>query len=204
MIKLVPALLMSTLALSMLNGCHKFSTTTTPMPRYAYLKTHQLPDVMAFGNAPEGFSRTNYLQSSKEIVKDVENGDIQVVNEGHRITLIIPTDKYFVFHNSKELDKSHLNDLKYKQLEDIANLLECFPRARFNIAGFTDNIGSYEYKRRQSKQWAQAILGYLWAKGISRDRLYAQGYGDQYPIANDALVHGSAMNRRVEIQWTIT
>lgn len=156
-----------------------------------------LPDVNAHGNNPTGYSRNDYLKASRELVKHVEKGDIQVVNEGHQVTLIIPTDKYFIF------DSARLNDLMHAPLTDIVKILKCFPNTTMYVAGFTDDVGSYEHKRQLSQQRAQAITAYLWSHGINERKIEAEGYGDKFAHASNHLIHGSALNRRVEIQWTI-
>lgn len=160
-------------------------------------KFGKLPDVFAPAVNRSGFSRTNYLQASRRIIQHVQNGDIQIVNEGKRITLIVPTDKYFIFDTAK------LSDLHYGPLADIAKLIKCFANAKVYVAGFTDDVGNYEHKRIMSKERAQAIVAYLWSQGISEHNLTTQGYGERFSIANNNLIHGSAMNRRVEIQWTM-
>ncbi len=157
----------------------------------------QLPDIYAPGINTTGFSRTNYLQASRRIMRHVSDGDIQLVNEGRRLTLIVPTDRYFVFDTAK------LSDMHYGPLADIATLLKCFPNVKVYVAGFTDDVGNYEHKRIMSKERAQAIVAYLWTQGINERNLKAQGYGERYSIANNDLIHGSALNRRIEIQWTI-
>ena len=45
------------------------------------------------------------------------------------------------------------------------------------------------------------MITFLWAKGIRAQHLYAEGMGDKYPIGDNFLTHGSAFNRRIEIQW---
>ncbi len=168
-----------------------------PAKPVAMNKSGQLPDIFAPSINKAGFSRTNYLQASRKITDHVQNGDIQIVNEGKRITLIVPTDKYFLFDTAK------LNDLRYAPLTDIAKLIKCFANAKVYVAGFTDDVGNYEHKRILSKERAQAIVSYLWTQGIDERDLKAQGYGQRYAIANNKLIHGSALNRRVEIQWTL-
>lgn len=158
--------------------------------------SEKLPLIYAPSRNKGGFSRTNYLTASRKLTQHIENGDIQIVNEGHRITLIIPTDKYFIFDTPK------LNDLRYEPLSKIAKLIECFPDSKIYVAGFTDDVGDYEHKRILSKERAQAVATYMWTQGISERKLEAQGYGARYAHANNDLIHGSALNRRIEIQWT--
>jgi outer membrane protein OmpA-like peptidoglycan-associated protein len=35
--------------------------------------------------------------------------------------------------------------------------------------------------------------------GVSMDRVVSQGYGKEYPVADNASASGRAMNRRVEV-----
>lgn len=191
---LLPILLIGTC----LTACHSSSQsemTTTQLRKKNY--ANYLPDLSSAGKNINGFSRTNYLKSNKNIVNHIKNGDIQVVNEGHRITLILPTDKYFIFDTAK------LDDRKALQLEDITTLVKCFPNAKIHVAGFTDDVGDDQHKKNLSQQRAQAVVAYLWAHGVNERMIDAEGYGDKYDIANNQLIHGSALNRRVEIQWTI-
>ena len=197
---LLPLVLTTTLCACLpIRLLHKYLPPKTKQPAkpVAVSKSGKLPDIFAPGMNQAGFSRTNYLQASRKITDHVQNGDIQVVNEGKRITLIVPTDKYFLFDTAK------LNDLRYGPLSAIAELIKCFANAKVYVAGFTDDVGNYEHKRILSKERAQAIVAYLWTQGISERNLKAQGYGERYAIANNQLIHGSALNRRVEIQWTM-
>ena len=50
---------------------------------------------------------------------------------------------------------------------------------------------------------ADTMLTYLWANNIAAKRLKAEGYSDKNPVGDNALIHGSAYNRRVEIEWQI-
>lgn len=153
-------------------------------------------DWVALGKNANGFDRTNYLHSKEKILKALAKTSIQVVNEGHRITVIVPTDKYYVFDTTK------LNELRMKQLEMVADLVRCFPKSKIHIAGFTDDVGDKEHKRVLSQHRAQAMLAFLWSRGIRHsDHLDAEGYEDKYNIGNNRLIHGSAYNRRIEIQW---
>ncbi len=181
-----------------LSGCKTREQHNRDMiPEYMKHPVHHTDSSWsARGKNTNGFSRTNYLHGKERILKELENASIQVINEGHRITVIIPTDKYFYFDTAK------LNDLRYKQLNMIVELVNCFPEENIFVAGFTDNVGSKAHKRRLSQHRAQAVVAYLWAHGIKRIHLNAAGYEDKYNIGNNRLIHGSAFNRRVELQWT--
>ncbi len=76
------------------------------------------------------------------------------------------------------------------------------------IAAHTDNKGSESYNLNLSKRRAKSVVKYLVKKGISEDRLTAEGYGESKPIYPNTNEDGTdnpegrALNRRTE--FTIT
>ena len=107
----------------------------------------------------------------------------------------MPTDKYFMFESPR------LNEVCYAGLLNIISLLRLYPHSPVYVAAFTDDVGTNSHKKRLSQAQAETMLTYLWANGIQAYRLKAEGYGDKNTVADNALIHGSAMNRRIEIQW---
>ncbi|MCL9685770.1 C-OmpA-like family protein CmpA [Legionella maioricensis] len=136
-----------------------------------------------------------HKDSKPSIVKELRKQNIQFVEYGDTMTLIIPTDKYFMFQSPR------LTELCYPGLNNIVRLLKLYPQSPIYVAGFTDNVGSRFHKRMLSQAQAETILTFLWAKGIQAYRLKAEGYGDKNTISDNKLIHGSAQNRRIEIQW---
>lgn len=133
-------------------------------------------------------------ESKSYIIKQLKKRDIQYIEYGDTITLVVPTDKYFVFNSPR------LNEICYPGLVYIVKLLKLYPQCPIYVAAFTDNVGSRQHKRKMSQAQAETMLTYLWANNIEAKRLKAEGYGDQFSISDNKLIHGSAQNRRVEIQ----
>lgn len=131
----------------------------------------------------------------RSLIKALQKCDIQYVQYGDTMTLIIPTDKYFMFASPR------LNEIRYPSLLNVIALLRLYPDTPIYVAGFTDNVGSRSHKNRLSQAQAETMLSYLWANGIQAQRLKAEGYGDKNTVADNFIIHGSAMNRRIEIQW---
>lgn len=129
------------------------------------------------------------------IIRDLEKEDIQFVQYGDTMTLIVPTDQYFMFNSAR------LNELNYKGLYDIIRLLKLYPQGPVYVAGFTDNVGSRVSRNKMSQAQAETMMTYLWANGIPAQRLKAEGYGDKNDVSDNTIIHGSAQNRRIEIQW---
>jgi outer membrane protein OmpA-like peptidoglycan-associated protein len=69
-----------------------------------------------------------------------------------------------------------------------------------DIAGFTDNVGSAAANLRLSQKRAGNVVAQLVNKGVPRDRLTSEGYGEEDPIADNSIEHGRAQNRRVAMR----
>jgi outer membrane protein OmpA-like peptidoglycan-associated protein len=134
-------------------------------------------------------------ETKKSIINELQNQQVQYVQYGDTMTLVVPTDIYYMFQSPR------LNELAYPGLLNIIKLLKLYPCTPIFVAGFTDNVGSREHKKRMSQAQAETMMTYLWANGIKAARLKPEGYGDKYDISDNKLIHGSAHNRRIEIQW---
>jgi outer membrane protein OmpA-like peptidoglycan-associated protein len=86
------------------------------------------------------------------------------------------------------------------QLKEMAGVLSRNPEARALVNGYTDNVGNAATNMRLSQQRADAVREDLVRMGISPDRLTAQGFGGQNPIADNATAEGRGMNRRVTVE----
>ena len=86
------------------------------------------------------------------------------------------------------------------QLDNIATVLTSCPSIHLDIAGFTDNVGSAESNLRLSQKRAGSVVAQLVNKGVPRDRLTAEGYGEEDAIADNSMEQGRAQNRRVAMR----
>jgi outer membrane protein OmpA-like peptidoglycan-associated protein len=88
------------------------------------------------------------------------------------------------------------------ELKDIAAILTNCPKVHITVAAFTDNVGGAEANLRLSRNRANAVVDDLVDKGVPRDRLVAEGHGEQNPIADNTTAAGRAQNRRVAMHVT--
>ena len=51
-----------------------------------------------------------------------------------------------------------------------------------------------------SERRSQSVADYLKERGVTNN-LYAKGYGEDYPIADNSTEEGRQKNRRVELIW---
>jgi outer membrane protein OmpA-like peptidoglycan-associated protein len=89
-----------------------------------------------------------------------------------------------------------------EQLNNIAAILVANPNVRLKIGGFTDNVGGTDRNLQLSRDRANSVVAELVRRGISPDRLTAEGYGEQYPVADNSTQEGRARNRRVSMMVT--
>jgi len=66
------------------------------------------------------------------------------------------------------------------------------------VQGHASSEGSSQYNLKLSQRRAQAVADYLKSAGL-RNRLYAKGYGEDYPIADNGTEAGREKNRRVQL-----
>jgi outer membrane protein OmpA-like peptidoglycan-associated protein len=87
----------------------------------------------------------------------------------------------------------------------LAGVVELFrrqPAAQAEIAGHTDAVGSTGFNQALSHQRAVAVVEWLAAHGVPRDRLHPVGYGATRPVAGNATDDDRRRNRRVELTFS--
>lgn len=67
------------------------------------------------------------------------------------------------------------------------------------VAGHTDGQGRSDYNLMLSLLRAEHVRRYLVDKGISKYRLFVEGYGETRPVAGNDTEAGRAQNRRVDL-----
>lgn len=98
-----------------------------------------------------------------------------------------------------DTDKAALRPDAATVIDEIVKLLQNDTALKLSIDGHTDSTGTAARNRVLSKQRADAVLAALVAKGIAADRLGAQGFGPDKPLAGNNDDTGRAKNRRVEL-----
>jgi len=97
-------------------------------------------------------------------------------------------------------NKAVLRKSSNKTLNTIAEVLKADVNLKLSIAGHTDSKGSKGVNNVLSAKRAEAVKKYLVKRGVSEDRLKAEGYGSTRPVADNATAAGRAKNRRVEMK----
>ncbi|HCY77242.1 MAG TPA: hypothetical protein DHV28_15080 [Ignavibacteriales bacterium] len=98
-----------------------------------------------------------------------------------------------------EINKADLLPAAYPELQQVLKVMKDYPDTKWKIEGHTDNTGSFKLNKELSLKRALSVYNYFTANGIEPARLYVNGYGPDYPIADNSTETGKALNRRVAI-----
>jgi len=99
-----------------------------------------------------------------------------------------------------ERAKDNLLPESLKVLDDVIKILNQNPELKLSIEGHTSNNGIYEENMKLSRQRADKVKEYFISKGISADRLHAEGFGPNKPLNKGKTPAEEALNRRVELK----
>ena len=101
--------------------------------------------------------------------------------------------------SSFDFDKSTLKPAFYPALNKLANLLSKYDRTVLHVIGYTDSVGTEDYKIKLSNERAKSVALYLNAQSVDIRRIRTEGRGENEPRMPNNTDANRALNRRVEI-----
>jgi outer membrane protein OmpA-like peptidoglycan-associated protein len=108
--------------------------------------------------------------------------------------------KRFVFDDLHfESGSTRLTPDGRQTVDSLLGVLRAYPAVRVVLEGHTDATGDAAANKALSQQRAEAVKQILAAGGIAADRLKAEGYGQERPLAENTTETGRARNRRLEL-----
>lgn len=123
-------------------------------------------------------------------LKDLElNFRLQPVEVGTTVTL-----KNVLFKQGTP----ELLPESYEELDRVVEFLKANPKVEIELAGHTDNRGSYQALMDLSQKRVNRVKSYLVSKGIDAKRISGRGYGGTKPVASNDTEETRQLNRRVE------
>ncbi len=142
------------------------------------------------------FSRTNTKENIDSVQKKVDELGLEnvTVRSGDKgLTIAIENIQF-------EPDSSELLESEKRKIEQIAKILEAWPENDILVTGHTALAGNKKMRQTLSEERANAVAEYLIGLNV-RDRfhIFTQGFGADFPVANNSTESGKARNRRVEI-----
>ena len=130
--------------------------------------------------------------------------DIMIPNIGDSMNIqLSPVKKgeVFIVKNLHfATNKTRILSSSEEALNDLYMYLARNPEVRIKIIGHTDNVGKDAANQKLSDGRANAVMKDLIERGISPDRIQAEGRGESQPIDTNDTEEGRQNNRRVEIE----
>ena len=130
--------------------------------------------------------------------------DMAIANIGDSLNIqLTPIKKgeVFIVKNLHfATNKTRILSRSEEALNDLYMYLARNPQVRIKIIGHTDSVGKDEANQKLSDGRANAVMQDLIERGISADRLQAEGRGETQPIDTNDTEEGRQNNRRVEIE----
>ena len=89
-----------------------------------------------------------------------------------------------------------------RQTQELNEWLDGFPGLEgYNIIinSHTDNIGSIEYNKRLSEWRTESVLRILENRGLARETISRESFGEENPVYDNATWEGKLHNRRADV-----
>jgi outer membrane protein OmpA-like peptidoglycan-associated protein len=125
--------------------------------------------------------------------EELRGSGVSVTRMGDDIILNMPGNITF------DVNQAAINANFYSVLNSVVKVGREYDKTLIDVAGHTDSTGTLAYNMDLSQRRARSVAQYLQGQGIDPNRIFAQGYGPNYPVADNSTTQGRAENRRVEI-----
>ncbi len=100
-----------------------------------------------------------------------------------------------------DYDKDEIRPGAYQYLDGLAELLIKHPQFNVNLKGYADERGSRAYNLDLSKRRVESAFFYLTNRGVPKDQLALEYYGETLPDDMRPTEAGFQLNRRVEMSF---
>lgn len=131
-------------------------------------------------------------RQQRALEEEMEYAEIERVDEE---TLRVNFESDILF----AIDSSTLSDQSRLELDDFARVMNEYPKTAILIQGYTDSSGSEAHNLDLSERRAKSVHNHLALREVDLSRMAAIGYGEGYPVADNATTQGRSLNRRVSI-----
>jgi outer membrane protein OmpA-like peptidoglycan-associated protein len=91
-----------------------------------------------------------------------------------------------------------IQEVSFPVLDEVVTALNDNKGFRVQVEGHTSSEGGDDHNQTLSERRADAVLDYLVAHGIDKQRLASKGFASSVPIDSNATAAGRENNRRVE------
>lgn len=118
---------------------------------------------------------------------------VSVTRIGNDIVLNMPGNVTF------DVNSADVKSNFYPVLNSVALVLNEYNKTLVDVNGHTDSTGTVDYNMNLSIRRAQSVADYIENQGVIQSRIFVQGFGPHYPVADNSTPEGRQQNRRVEL-----
>ncbi|MEL6923326.1 MAG: OmpA family protein [Bacteroidota bacterium] len=132
--------------------------------------------------------------------------DLDALRERCKNSCGAPVDPTTIRSIFFDFDRSNLRNTSVAELDKLYRVLKQNPAYSAELSAHTDAHGSDAYNVALSQRRAQSARDYLVSRGIQPERIQTSTFGENQPIAKNALNDGKdtptgrQFNRRVELR----
>jgi outer membrane protein OmpA-like peptidoglycan-associated protein len=134
----------------------------------------------------------NYMDKQEAELKKMKAANVE--RKGDQLVVRFKSEILF------DTNKADLKPASQSDLAEFANVLKQYPETNLVIQGHTDSKGKKANNEKLSRKRAESVMSALSANGVASTRMTAEGYADNYPVADNSTPEGRQKNRRVEVQ----
>ncbi len=135
-----------------------------------------------------------YMDAQEAKLREqLENTGVSVTRIGDDIVLNMPGNVTF------DVNRDEVKSGFYPVLNSVGLVLNEYDKTLIDVNGHTDSTGTVDYNMDLSVRRAQSVADYIESQGIIHTRVFVQGFGPHYPIADNVSEAGRQQNRRVEL-----
>jgi outer membrane protein OmpA-like peptidoglycan-associated protein len=127
---------------------------------------------------PKDDAATAKLEEARRRKADLAAGKVSF----NDATSIIDLNELQIDNIQFDYNKAYIRQVDYEKLEQVVALMRSNKNTKLLIKAYCDSRGSMTYNQSLSMNRAMAVQGYLIQKGIPRERLQAEWYGEQRPL----------------------
>ena len=95
-------------------------------------------------------------------------------------------------------DSPAIEPASHAALDEVVKALQDNRGFRVALEGHSSSEGMDEHNQKLSEERAQAVLDYLVAHGVAKDRVGSKGFSSSRPLESNTTASGREANRRVE------
>ncbi|XOV80203.1 MAG: OmpA family protein [Aestuariibacter sp.] len=133
-------------------------------------------------------------QQEREFQEKLADSGVEVSREGNDIHLYLPGN--ITFETGSARIQPQFNAI----LDDVAAVLNEYPKTTLRIEGHTDDVGAAQYNQQLSESRALSVKSHLIGYQVDARRIVTVGMGEFSPFVPNDSDDNRQKNRRVELK----